>query len=135
MAQTLALGGMAPGFSGLLGTDGNRYSLSSFSGKPILVVIFSCNHCPYAQAYEERIVGLQRDYGPKGVQLVMINSNDADSYKEDSYPEMVKRARDKSFNFPYLRDEDQSVVEGYGGSVPRTYLYSTRTGGFGTAAG
>lgn len=110
----LDLGATAPEFADLQGADGKRYSLSSFEGKRVLVVVFSCNHCPYAQAYEGRLVSIQRDYGPKGVQLVAINSNDDKSYPEDSYANMVKRAGERGFNFPYLRDPDQKVVTDYG---------------------
>lgn len=120
----LELGQRAPDFKDLLGADGKRYSLSNFDEKPILVVIFSCNHCPYSKAYEDRMVGIQREYGAKGVQLVAINSNDDRSYPEDSYPEMVKRAKEKGFNFPYLRDEDQVVVGEYGGvCTPHVFAF------------
>ena len=112
--QMLGIGQKAPPFNDLLGADGKRHSFASFSEKPILVVVFTCNHCPYSKAYEDRIVAIQRDYASKGVQLVAINSNDDKSYPEDSYPEMVKRAREKKFNFPYLRDEEQVVVGEYG---------------------
>ena len=110
----LDLGEKAPSFKNLLGADGERYSIASFNDKRVLTVVFSCNHCPYAKAYEERMVSIQRDYASRGVQLIAINSNDDKSYPEDSYPEMVKRAKEKGFNFPYLRDEDQIVVGEYG---------------------
>jgi peroxiredoxin len=110
----LELGKPAPDFQDLKATDGRSYSLGSFDSKPVLVIIFSCNHCPYVQAYEDRMVTIQSDYGPKGVQLVAINSNDDRSYPEDSFPQMVKRAKSKHFNFVYLRDADQRVVDAYG---------------------
>src|SRR5712692_65546 len=123
-AQMLDIGQKAPPFNDLLGADGKRYSLTSFSEKPILVVVFSCNHCPYVKAYEDRMVAIQRDYSSKGVQLVAINSNDDKSYLEDSYPEMVKRAREKRFNFPYMRDEKQTVVEEYGAiCTPHVFVF------------
>jgi len=109
----LSLDSRAPDFD-LPGVDGRSHSLASFSNKPILVVVFSCNHCPYVKAYEDRMVEIQRAYGAEGVQLVAINSNDESSYPEDSFPEMVKRAKEKGFNFPYLRDQSQSVVDAYG---------------------
>jgi peroxiredoxin len=111
----LELGKSAPNFENLKGVDGKTYSLSSFFDKNALVVIFSCNHCPYVVAYEDRMIAIQRDYSPKGVQIVAINSNDEKSYPEDSFPEMVKRAKSKGFNFVYLRDETQRVVDAYGG--------------------
>jgi peroxiredoxin len=114
IVSTLGLGAPAPDFD-LPGIDGRNHSLVSFADKPVLVVMFSCNHCPYVKDYEGRMVSIQRDYAAKGVQLVAINSNDEKAYPEDSFPEMVKRAKTKGFNFPYLRDETQKVVEAYGG--------------------
>jgi peroxiredoxin len=115
IAQTYKLraGAPAPPFD-LPGTDGGRHSLASFAAKPVLVVIFSCNHCPYVQAFEDRMVAVQRDYAPRGVQLVAINSNDERDYPDDSFPHMVERAKAKGYNFPYLRDESQQVADAYG---------------------
>ena len=104
----------APDFNDLQGADGKRYSLHAFDDKPVLVVMFTCNHCPYVVSYEDRMVAIQRDYAGKGVQLVAINANDDKAYPEDGYPQMVKRAKDKGFNFPYIRDPDQKVAEAYG---------------------
>jgi peroxiredoxin len=109
----LPLGTPAVDFQ-LKGVDGKTYGLKSFSGKKSLVVVFSCNHCPYVQAYEDRMVQLQNDYSPKGVTLVAINSNDDNGYPEDSYPNMIKRAKERGFNFPYLRDETQEIAKKYG---------------------
>ena len=120
----LPLGSRAPDFENLLGTDGVRYSLASFADKPLLVVIFSCDHCPYVVDYETRMVEIQREYATRGVQLVAINSNDAESYPEDSYDEMVERAKERRFNFVYARDEDQKVVEAYGAvCTPHVFLF------------
>jgi peroxiredoxin len=110
----LELGAKSPDFGDLQGADGKRYSLESFSKSTVLVVVFTCNHCPYSQAYEDRIIAIQRDYAGRGVQLVAINANDDKAYPEDGYPEMVKRAKAKGFNFPYLRDPDQKAAEAYG---------------------
>ncbi len=119
----LSLASNAPDFD-LLSVDGKRYSLASFSLKPVLVVIFSCNHCPYAKDYEDRMIAIQRDYESKGVQVVAVNSNDEESYPEDSYPEMIKRAQAKGFNFPYLRDQTQKVVESYGAvCTPHVFVF------------
>ena len=121
----MALGSPAPNFD-LLGVDNKRYSLVSFADKPVLVVIFSCNHCPYVKDYEARMVSIQWDYAAKGVQLVVINSNDDKAYPEDSFTEMVKRAKAKGFNFPYLRDETQKVVEAYGGvCTPHVFAFDS----------
>ena len=86
-------------------------------------MIFSCNHCPTVVAYEDRMVQIQRDYAGKGVGLVAINPNDDKKYPEDSYQEMVKRAKAKGFNFPYLRDESQEVARSYGAQrTPEVYV-------------
>ena len=125
IASTLSLGAAAPDFD-LPGVDGMNHSLGSFKDKQVLVVIFSCNHCPYVKAYEDRMVSIQRDYAAKGVQFVAINSNDEKAYPEDSFPEMVKRSREKGFNFPYLRDESQKVVEAYGGvCTPHVFAFDS----------
>ena len=122
----LPLGSLAPDFD-LEGVDGKKYSLQSFSRSAVLVIDFTCNHCPYSQAYEDRTIEIQRDYASKGVQLVAINSNDDKKVPEDSYPEMVKRARQKGFNFPYLRDADQKVVEAYGAvCTPHVFLFDSK---------
>jgi len=110
----LELGKSAPNFEGLKATDGKTYSLSSFEKNSALVVIFSCNHCPYVVANQDRMVAIQNDYSSKGVQIIAINSNDEKAYPEDSFPNLVKRAKDRRFNFVYARDTDQSVVDAYG---------------------
>jgi len=109
----LPLGSSAIDFD-LKGIDGKNHNLRSFSDKKALVVVFSCNHCPYVQAYEDRMVKLQNDYSSKGGLLVAINSNDETGYPEDSYANMIKRAKDRGFNFPYLRDESQETAKRYG---------------------
>jgi len=120
----LAIGDRAPDFT-LPGVDGETYRLDDFADKPALVVIWSCNHCPYVVAYEERMVQIQRDYGGKGGQLVAINSNDERRYPEDDFDHMVQRAKARGFNFPYLRDETQHSAEAYGPSVtPEAFLFN-----------
>lgn len=123
----LSLGASAPKFEHLLSADGRRYSLDSFREKPVLVVVFSCNHCPYVKDYEGRMVEIQAEYASRGVQVVAINSNDDKAYPQDSYPEMVKRAREKGFNFVYLRDADQSTVDAYGAvCTPHVFLFDAK---------
>src|SRR5437899_11830949 len=109
---TLQLGDRAPTFN-LPSVDGRTYSLDSFASTPVLVVIFSCNHCPYVQAYEAGMVAIQRDYRDRGVQFVAINANDDTNYPEDSFGRMVERAKAKGFNFPYPRDATQTVAQAY----------------------
>jgi peroxiredoxin len=111
--KKLEIGQEAPDFR-LPGVDGKEYSLNSFKDKKIVVVMFTCNHCPYVQAYEDRLIAIQRDYAGKGVQLVAINANDSSGYPEDSFDNMIRRAQKKKFNFPYLRDDTQRVARAYG---------------------
>lgn len=108
----MALGTSAPAFS-LPGVDGKTYSLQSFADSAVLVVVFTCNHCPYAKAVEDRFVQLQHDYRARSVSLVAINPNDETAYPDDSFEAMVERAKDKGFNFPYLRDASQDVARAY----------------------
>ena len=101
-----------------------RFSSKDFTSD-ILVIVFSCNHCPYVQAYEERMIALQREYASKGVQIVAINSNDEQNYPEDNFEHMVKRAKLKGYNFPYLRDEDQTVANAFGAThTPQFFVFS-----------
>jgi peroxiredoxin len=121
--MTLTLATEAPPFD-LPGTDGANHSLDDYAGTPALAVVWSCNHCPYVQAWEGRMVQLQREYGDRGFRLVAINSNDADNYPEDSFEEMQKRAERQGFNFDYLYDEDQSALRAYGAErTPEVFLF------------
>jgi peroxiredoxin len=127
-AAPIAIGSEAPAFKNLRGVDGIFYALDDFRDRRILVVMFSCNHCPYVQAYEDRVIAFQNEYGKRGVQFVAINSNEEEHYPEDSFEEMVKRARSKGFNFPYLRDEDQTVARLFGAThTPEFFLFSAKT--------
>jgi peroxiredoxin len=121
--MTLDLGSAAPDFS-LLGTDNKTWTLASFKDAKVLCVVFSCNHCPYVKAYEGRFVKLQSELGPRGFQFVAVNSNDAASHPEDGFEAMQVRAREKGFNFPYLRDESQAVARAYGAvRTPHVFLF------------
>lgn len=133
---TLPIGSPAPGFN-LKGTDLKMHSLESFASANILVIIFTCNHCPTAQAYEDRIKQLVTDYKSRGVQVVAISPNNPGSvrldelgYTEygDSYEEMRLRARDKAFNFPYLYDgETESVSKKYGpAATPHVFIFDNK---------
>ncbi|MFQ6113182.1 MAG: thioredoxin family protein [bacterium] len=109
----LSIGAPAPKFSNLLCVDGKSYSMEDFDDKKILIVAFTCNHCPYVQAYEDRLIEIQNEYRDKGVQLIAINSNETEHYPKDDFDHMVNRAKEKGFNFPYLRDETQRVAAAY----------------------
>ncbi len=122
-SQPIELGSPAPDFR-LKSVEGQEFSLKSFSDAKILVVLFICNHCPYVQAIEDRIIALQQDYGPKGVQLVGICSNDPTDYPEDAPKKLLKRWQEKSYGFPYLIDSTQEVAKAYGAvCTPDIYVY------------
>lgn len=110
----IAIGDPAPAFAGLLGTDGRRNGFNDFADAEALVVIFSSNRCPTAKAYASRLRALQADYGPRGVQLVLINSNPPHLYPEESFDRMVERAAEDGYTFPYLVDEGQRVARAWG---------------------
>ena len=108
----------------LPGVEGRTWKLSDFADRELLVVAFWCNHCPYVQAWEGRMIDLGRRYGSKGVGFVLINSNDAQAYPSDGFEAMVARAREKGYPFPYLRDESQEVAHAYGALVtPHPMLF------------
>lgn len=113
----------APDFS-LPATDGTAYSLASFEDARVLVVVFTCNHCPYAVAAEDRLIDIQNRYTDKGVQFVAINPNDAETYPEDSFENMAVRAREKGFSFPYLCDATQETARAYGAAcTPDIFVF------------
>ena len=117
---SLGIGDKAPNFS-LPGVDGQTYSLDSFS-KEFLVVIWTCNHCPYAKAYEGRLIALAKEFGHM-IDFVAINSNDASRYPDDSFEKMKERADEKDFPYPYLFDETQESAKAYGALVtPHVYV-------------
>ncbi len=119
----LTIGNHLPVFTNLTATNGKNYSSNDFTNN-ILIIVFSCNHCPYVQAYEERMIAFQNEYAPKGVQLVAINSNDEVNYPEDNFENMVMRAKLKGFNFIYLRDENQTVAEAFGAThTPQFFVF------------
>jgi len=110
----------------LPGADGNEHALPDYADKKAVVVAFTCNHCPAAIGAQDRIIGLQRDYGPKGVQVIAINANEDVGHPTDSLTHMVERAREKGFNFPYLRDQSQDVAKAYGAQrTPHFFLLDT----------
>ena len=105
-------------------TDGNTYTLTDFSDKEILIIIFMCNHCPYVHAIINRLISIQSDYSNKGVQLIGINSNDSINYPDDSFEAMQKWVTEKVINFVYLHDEDQSIAKAYKAQcTPDIYMF------------
>ncbi len=123
MAFTLQIGQEAPDFD-LAGVDGKRYSLADFREAKVLVVVFSCNHCPYVIGCEDRMIMFYADYALRGVSMVAINSNEDQMHPTDSFGHMVIRAREKSFKFPYLRDDTQETAMAYGAlRTPHFYVF------------
>lgn len=96
----------------LKGVDGKTYSPQDFADKPVIVLFFWCNHCPYVKAYEERVIRLAREFADQAV-FVAINANDPIQYPEDSFENMQRVAQEKDYPFPYLFDETQQVARAY----------------------
>lgn len=119
--EPLTTGASAPSFE-LPGVDGVDHALDDIE-EDALVVVFTCNHCPVAQAYEERLVELQADYDGEAC-VVAINSNETENYPDDSFEHMVERADERNFNFPYLRDESQDIALAYGAEcTPHAFVF------------
>ena len=111
--MTIAIGDAAPAFE-LPDTDGARHALDG-ERAPATVVVFTCNHCPYALAWHDRLLAVARDYADRGVRVLAICSNDGGRYPRDSYEAMQERVRAEGpWPMPYLRDEDQQVARAYG---------------------
>ncbi len=120
--QGYSVGDVATDFS-LKNVDGNLVALSDFPDAKGFIVIFTCNHCPYSVAYEDRIIQLNEDFAPQGYPVIAINPNDPEVQPDDSYEKMKERAREKEFKFPYLFDEGQKVYPEYGATrTPHVFV-------------
>lgn len=108
--MALSIGDLAPGFS-LAATDGSVVSLASLR-EPAVLVVFTCNHCPVAVAYEDRLIALAREYAGR-VAVVAVNPNDDRKVPDDSMAKMRERAVEKGFPFPYVRDDTQEIARAY----------------------
>ncbi len=103
--------------------DGKNVSLKNYTDAKGYIIVFTCNHCPYAKAYESRIEELNKKYASKGYPVIAINPNDPVAYPEDSYENMQKNAAEKKFTFPYLLDETQNIAKAYGAlKTPHVYI-------------
>jgi len=121
-SKPIELGTSCPDFQ-LPATDGTTKSLAGYDGA-VLVVGFTCNHCPYVKAYEDRLNALSKSYDSKPVSFVCISANDAVNYPEDSFDEMKRRAQEKEFHFDYLYDETQEVARRFNAAcTPEFYVY------------
>jgi peroxiredoxin len=122
MAFTLQIGDEAPGFE-LPATDGNTYRLADFDD-PVLVIFFTCNHCPFVTGSDEVTRQTAEQFGAQGVRFVGINSNSANTYAEDSFDHMVERMRSHGFPWLYLHDKSQEVARLYGAlRTPHFYVF------------
>lgn len=122
LAQGYEIGDVATDFR-LLNVDGNYVSMSDYEDAKGVVLIFSCNHCPYVVAYEDRMIELHNTYAPKGFPLLALNPNDTIAEPRDSFTKMIERAQEKNFPFDYVIDADQSVYPVYGATrTPHVFL-------------
>ncbi|MDQ3022863.1 MAG: thioredoxin family protein [bacterium] len=121
--MTLQIGNTAPHFS-LPATDDKSYTYDALKGDKGTVILFWCNHCPYVQGSELRVIRLAGEFATQGVKFAAINANRADSYVEDDFPHMVERAKALGYNFTYLHDESQEVARVFGAQrTPEAFLF------------
>jgi thiol-disulfide isomerase/thioredoxin len=118
----LEIGKAAPAFTLVNAVDGKTYGLKPGDGK-VSVVVFTCNQCPYAKAFEPRLIEIGNEYKARGVQFYAVNPNDDQQYSEESLANMKSRAVERSYPFPYLKDGDSSIARAYGARVtPHVYV-------------
>ena len=123
-------GDTAGGFS-LKNVDGTTVSLSDYSDQKGVIVVFTCNPCPFAKAYEQRIIQLHQKYAVQGFPVVAINPNDVEMSPDDTIEKMKQRADEKEYPFPYLKDKTQEVYMAYGATrTPHIYLLEKKGGKF-----
>ena len=121
-ADELAIGAKAPQFSLVNAVDGKTGAFHPGDGK-VSVVVFTCNQCPYAKAFEPRIIELAKQYQAKGIAFYAIDSNDESQYSEESLSEMKSRAAEKGYPYPYLKDGNSAIARAYGARVtPHVYV-------------
>lgn len=121
-AKGYAIGDVATDFS-LKNIDDKMISLSDYSNAKGYIVIFTCNHCPFSVAYEDRIIALDKKYKELGYPVIAINPNNPSSYPDDSFENMKVRAKEKGFTFPYLFDDGQKIYPQYGATkTPHVFL-------------
>lgn len=121
-AQGYKVGDKATGFN-LKNVDGKMVSMADYPDAKGIVVIFTCNHCPYSKLYEDRIIAINNKYAPKGYPVIAINPNDSIKEPVDSWSNMIVRAKEKGFTFPYLLDAGQRITKVYGASrTPHVFL-------------
>jgi peroxiredoxin len=119
--KTLSIGDAAPDWKGLEGTDGKKHSLADFADKDVVVLCFTCNTCPYAVDYEDRLIALAKKFATEGNRCALVAIN-ANKVKDDLLPAMQERAKAKGFTFPYLHDETQRVARSYGATFTPEFV-------------
>ncbi|MFO8235544.1 MAG: thioredoxin family protein [Bacteroidales bacterium] len=130
MSQGYDIGDKATDFE-LKNVDETHVSLSDYEDEEGVILVFTCNHCPYAKAYEQRIIELDKKFASKGFPVVAIQPNDPELVEEDSFENMQKRAKEKDYSFPYLIDEKQEVYKAYGAThTPHLYILENNNGDF-----
>jgi len=107
------LGDKGPDFM-LFGVDYKYHYLDKYQDAKAVVLVFTCNHCPVAKAYQDALIALGKKYQAKGIQFIAINTNPADMVAADGFPQMIERAKEKGFPYPYVYDETQQVSRAYG---------------------
>jgi thiol-disulfide isomerase/thioredoxin len=121
-ADELAVGVTAPRFMLVNAVDGKTVAMEPADGK-LKVIVFTCNQCPYANAFEPRIIAIANQFQSKGVSFYAVNSNDEAQFAEESLPNMKARADEKTYPFPYLKDGDSRIARAYGARVtPHVFL-------------
>ncbi len=128
IGQGYKIGDIADDFK-LKNVDGKMVSMADFADAIGFIVIFTCNHCPFSVAYEDRIIDLDKKYKTQGFPVIAINPNDPEVVAADSYENMIKRASEKAFTFPYLFDEGQKVYPKFGATrTPHVYILHKESG-------
>lgn len=118
----------------LKNVDEKMVSLTDYSDEKGVILVFTCNPCPFAKAYEQRIIGLHEFFAPKGFPVVAINPNDEKASPDDSFQKMKERAEKRDYPFPYLKDESQEVYQAYGATrTPHVFLLDNDNGSFNVA--
>jgi len=113
----------------LKNVDGKMISMSNYKDAKGFIVVFTCNHCPYAKAYESRIMALDKKYASKGYPVLAINPNDPNTVEEDSFENMVARSKEKNYSFPYLFDESQDIAHAFGATrTPHVFIVQKENG-------
>jgi peroxiredoxin len=127
-ADPYKIGDAVADFS-LKNVDGKMVSLADFKQAKGFIVVFTCNHCPFAKRYQDRLKSLNETYAPKGFPVIAISANDPMDVPEDSYENMIVRAKEQNYTFPYLYDERQTVARAFGAKkTPHAFVLSCRDG-------